>query len=84
MSKALEELRKAFDSLIKENETLGKMLSKEIEKNRALEIIKNNDYLRNFILNWANEYDEVNNTNLYGSFKEISSSSWHIPSTIKQ
>ena len=39
--KRLEELEKAFDSLVKENETLGKMLSKEIEKNRALEIIKN-------------------------------------------
>ena len=38
--KRLEELEKAFDSLVKENETLGKMLSKEIEKNRALEIIK--------------------------------------------
>ena len=39
--KRLEELEKAFDSLVKESETLGKMLSKEIEKNRALEIIKN-------------------------------------------
>ena len=39
--KALEELRKAFDSLVKENEKIGKMLSKEIEKNRALEIVKN-------------------------------------------
>ena len=31
--KRLEELEKAFDSLVKENEKIGKMLSKEIEKN---------------------------------------------------
>ena len=30
---------KAFDSLVKESEKLGEMLSKEIEKNRVLEII---------------------------------------------
>ena len=34
------ELQKAFDSLVKENETLGEMLSKEIEKNRVVDIIK--------------------------------------------
>lgn len=39
----LEELEKAFDSLVKESETLGKMLSKEIEKNRAFEVIKEKD-----------------------------------------
>lgn len=35
-----EQLEKAFDSLSKENEKVMKELSKEIEKNRALEIIK--------------------------------------------
>ena len=38
--KRLEELEKAFDSLSKEDEKTKKLLSKEIEKNRALEIIK--------------------------------------------
>ena len=38
--KRLEELEKAFDALSKENEKIMKELSKEIEKNRALEIIK--------------------------------------------
>lgn len=37
----LEELERAFDSLSKENEKVMKELSKEIEKNRGLEIIKN-------------------------------------------
>lgn len=43
--KRLEELEKAFDSLSKENEKVMKELSKEIEKNRALEIIKKNELL---------------------------------------
>lgn len=34
------ELQKAFDSLVKENETLGEMLSQEIVKNRKLQIIE--------------------------------------------
>ena len=38
--KRLEELEKAFDSLLKDNEKTMKELTKEIEKNRALEIIK--------------------------------------------
>ena len=38
--KELEELRKAFHTLSKENEKVMKELSKEIEKNKALEIIK--------------------------------------------
>ena len=40
--KRLEELEKAFDSLSKDDEKAKKLLSKEIEKNRAFEIIKNN------------------------------------------
>ena len=38
--KGKEELKKAFDSLSKDHEKAMKELSKEIEKNRALEIIK--------------------------------------------
>ena len=38
--KRLEELEKAFDALSKDDEKAKKLLSKEIEKNRALEIIK--------------------------------------------
>ena len=38
--KRFEELEKAFDSLSKEEEKVMKELSKEIEKNRVLEIIK--------------------------------------------
>lgn len=38
--KRLEELEKAFDSLSKDDEKAKKLLSKEIEKNRAFEIIK--------------------------------------------
>ena len=38
--KELEELKKAFVSLSKEDEKTKKLLSLEIEKNRALEIIK--------------------------------------------
>jgi hypothetical protein len=38
--KRLEELEKAFDALSKDDEKSKKLLSKEIEKNRALEIIK--------------------------------------------
>lgn len=38
--KEKEELEKAFDSLSKENEKAMKELSKEIEKNRALEILR--------------------------------------------
>ena len=38
--KRLEELEKAFETLSKEEEKVMKELSKEIEKNRALEIIK--------------------------------------------
>ena len=41
--KRLEELEKAFDSLAKDDEKAKKLLSKEIEKNRALEIIKNKE-----------------------------------------
>lgn len=48
--KRLEELEKAFDTLSKEDEKAKKLLSKEIEKNRAFEIIKNKnvnvDYLK--------------------------------------
>ena len=45
---------------------------KTIEKElKALEIIKGNNYLRNFILNWAYEYDEINNTSLYETLKEV-------------
>ena len=40
--KRLEELEKAFDSLSKEEEKVMKELSKEIEKNRVLKIIKDN------------------------------------------
>ena len=39
--KRLEELEKAFKALSKEDEKTKKFLSLEIEKNRALEIIKN-------------------------------------------
>jgi len=39
--KEKEELEKAFDTLSKDKEKVMKELSKEIEKNRALEIIKN-------------------------------------------
>jgi len=38
--KGKEELEKAFDTLSKEDEKAKKLLSKEIEKNRAFEIIK--------------------------------------------
>lgn len=38
--KRLEELEKAFDALSKDDEKTKKLLSKEIEKNRAFEIIK--------------------------------------------
>lgn len=38
--KRLEELEKAFDSLAKDDEKAKKLLSLEIEKNRALEIVK--------------------------------------------
>ena len=38
--KRLEELEKAFDSLIKDDEKAKKLLSLEIEKNRAFEIIE--------------------------------------------
>ena len=38
--KRLEELEKAFDALSKDDEKAKKLLSLEIEKNRALEIIK--------------------------------------------
>ena len=38
--KRLEELEKAFAALSKDDEKAKKLLSKEIEKNRALEIIK--------------------------------------------
>ena len=38
--KRLEELEKAFDSLSKDDEKAKELLSLEIEKNRALEIIK--------------------------------------------
>lgn len=38
--KRLEELEKAFVALSKDDEKAKKLLSKEIEKNRALEIIK--------------------------------------------
>ena len=38
--KRLEELENAFDSLSKDDEKAKKLLSKEIEKNRAFEIIK--------------------------------------------
>ena len=38
--KRLEELEKAFVTLSKEDEKTKKLLSKEIEKNRAFEIIK--------------------------------------------
>ncbi len=38
--KRLEELEKAFDTLSKENEKVMKELSKEIEKNRQLQIIE--------------------------------------------
>lgn len=40
--KRLEELEKAFHTLSKEDEKTKKLLSLEIEKNRALEIIKEN------------------------------------------
>ena len=43
--KRLEQLERAFDTLVKENETVGKMLSREIEKNRAFEIIKKRECL---------------------------------------
>lgn len=43
--KRLEELEKAFDTLSKENEKVMKELSKEIEKNRALETIKKYELL---------------------------------------
>ena len=39
--KRLEELEKAFVALSKDDEKAKKLLSKEIEKNRAFEIIKN-------------------------------------------
>ena len=38
---AYSSLEKAFDALSKEDEKTKKLLSKEIEKNRAFEIIKN-------------------------------------------
>ena len=41
--KRLEELEKAFDSLSKDDEKAKKLLSKEIEKNMALDIIKNKE-----------------------------------------
>ena len=43
--KRLEELEKAFDALSKENEKIMKELSKEIEKNRVLEIIFEAPYI---------------------------------------
>lgn len=49
--KRLEELEKAFDSLSKEDEKTKKLLSKEIEKNRALEIIKEKELLSVFQVN---------------------------------
>ena len=52
--KRLEELEKAFDALLKDDEKTKKLLSKEIEKNRAFEIIKEKG---NFI---SLEYDEYN------------------------
>ena len=57
----MEELQKAFYSLVKESETIGKMLSKEIEKNRALEIIKAKAVNVSLLLN-CDSKDEYNKT----------------------
>lgn len=59
--KRLEELEKAFDALSKDDEKAKKELSKEIEKNRALEIIKKKlpPLMRSALLDYCNkeEYD---------------------------
>lgn len=47
--KRLEELEKAFHTLSKEDEKTKKLLSLEIEKNRALEIIKEYPFIVPFI-----------------------------------
>lgn len=59
--KRLEELEKAFDSLSKENEKIMKELSKEIEKNRAFEIVKKYHITQAFfIFNTTYKSYEVN------------------------
>jgi len=54
--KRLEELEKAFVALSKDDEKAKKLLSKEIEKNRALEIIKNKDV---FVWGFIHRQDEI-------------------------
>ena len=64
--KRLEELEKAFVSLSKEDEKTKKLLSKEIEKNRALEIIKEKKWLVEDILNAF-----IENKEKYDLLKEV-------------
>lgn len=69
--KEKEELKKAFDSLSKEEEKVMKLLSKEIEKNRALVIIKEL-FEFDFALRFPNNQPMLMITNKYGgSYFEI-------------
>ena len=55
----LEELEKAFVALSKDDEKAKKLLSKEIEKNRTLEIINQNFRLIGNCLHTTNPYAET-------------------------
>jgi len=64
--KRLEELEKAFDALSKDDEKAKKQLSKEIEKNRALEIMIEKDitpswFIRN--LKQGMTYEDYHSSN---------------------
>jgi len=64
--KRLEELEKAFDALSKDDEKAKKELSKEIEKNRALEIMIEKDitpswFIRN--LKQGMTYEDYHSSN---------------------
>ena len=56
----LEELEKTFVALSKEDEKTKKLLSLEIEKNRALEILKNKPHISFDLFDTLNTLEEIN------------------------
>ena len=70
--KRLEELEKAFDTLSKDDEKAKKLLSKEIEKNRVLEIIKSRGIILRIPENeYSKEHFDIHIYTNTMSFEEI-------------
>ncbi len=70
--KRLEELEKAFDSLSKDDEKAKKLLSKEIENNRAFEIIKSRGIILRIPENeYSKEHFDIHIYTNTLSFEEI-------------